>query len=64
MRSTPSPRRGWLLLAMTGALAAMAGTTAAFVTHEDAWRYLIAAGCLAQFLGWTLHGRRMRGGAR
>ena len=35
----------------------MAGTTAAFVTHEDAWRYLVAAGCLAQSLGWTLHGR-------
>jgi hypothetical protein len=64
MNSTSSPR-GWeLLLAMAGALAAMAGTTAAFVTHEDAWRYLVAAGCLAQFVGWTLHGRRQRGGAR
>jgi hypothetical protein len=64
MNATPSPR-GWeLLLAMAGALASMAGTTAAFVTHEDAWRYLVAAGCLAQSLGWTLHGRRLRGGAR
>jgi hypothetical protein len=64
MRPTPSPR-GWeLLLAMAGALAAMAGTTAVFVTHEQAWRYLIAAGCLAQFIGWTLHGRRLRAGAR
>ncbi|MFF4034866.1 hypothetical protein ACFYZ2_34850 [Streptomyces sviceus] len=64
MKATASPR-GWeLLLAMAGALAAMAGTTAAFVTHDHAWRYLIAVGCLAQFIGWTLHGRRLRGGAR
>jgi hypothetical protein len=64
MTSTPSPR-GWeLLLVMAGALAAMAGTTAAFVTHEHAWRYVVAAGCLAQFLGWVRHGRRLRGGAR
>jgi uncharacterized membrane protein HdeD (DUF308 family) len=64
MTSNSSPRRGWLLLVMAGALTAMAGTTAAFVTHENAWRYLLAAGCMAQFLGWTLHGRRQRGGAR
>ncbi|MDQ0909359.1 hypothetical protein QFZ22_005344 [Streptomyces canus] len=64
MSATSSPR-GWeLLLVMTGALAAMAGTTAAFVTHEDAWRYLIGAGCFAQFLGWVRHGRRLRDGAR
>ncbi|KUN64835.1 hypothetical protein AQJ46_27295 [Streptomyces canus] len=64
MTTTPSPR-GWeLLFVMAGALAAMAGTTAAFVTHEQAWRYLIAAGCFAQFLGWVRHGRRLRGGAR
>ncbi|MYT07371.1 MULTISPECIES: hypothetical protein [Streptomyces] len=49
---------------MAGALVAMAGTTAVFVTQEHAWRYLIAACCLAQFLGWTLHGWRLRGGAR
>jgi hypothetical protein len=64
MTSTSSRRRGWLLLVMAGALAAMTGTTAAYLTHEHAWRYLVAAGCLAQFLGWTLHGRRQRGGAR
>lgn len=64
MTSAPSPRRGWLLLVMAGALVAMAGTTAAFVTHEDAWRYLVAAGCFAQVLGWVRHGRRLRGGAR
>ena len=64
MTSTPSPR-GWeLLLVMAGALAAMAGTTAVFVTHEQAWRYLVAAGCFAQFIGWVRHGRRLRGGAR
>ncbi|MFF7561104.1 hypothetical protein ACFZB4_14105 [Streptomyces pseudovenezuelae] len=64
MNPTSSPRRGWLLLVMAGALAAIAGTTAAYLTREHAWRYLVAAGCLAQFLGWTLHGRRQRGGAR
>ncbi|MCX4858987.1 hypothetical protein [Streptomyces canus] len=64
MTSKSSPH-GWeLLLAMAGALAAMAGTTAAFVTHEHAWRYLIAAGCFAQFLGWVQYSRRLRGGAR
>jgi hypothetical protein len=64
MSATPS-RRGWeLLLVMAGALTAMTGTTAAFVTHEHAWRYLIAAGCFAQFLGWVRHGRRLRGGDR
>ncbi|MFJ6389094.1 hypothetical protein ACIQJT_15965 [Streptomyces sp. NPDC091972] len=63
---TPTPSlRGWeLLIAMAGALAAMAGTTAAYLTDDHAWRYLVAAGCLAQFVGWTLHGRRLRGGAR
>ncbi|MFF3312634.1 hypothetical protein [Streptomyces sp. NPDC002952] len=56
---------GWpLLLVMAGALASMAGTTALFVTHEDAWSYLVAAGCFLQFLGWTRHGRRQTGGAR
>ncbi|MGW0419631.1 hypothetical protein [Streptomyces sp. NPDC003015] len=64
MTSTPSPH-GWeLLLVMAGALAAMAGTTAAFVTHEHAWRYLVVAGCVGQFIGFVLHGRRLRGGAR
>lgn len=64
MTCTPSPRRGWLLLVMAGALAAMAGATAAYLTHEAAWRYLFAAGCFAQCIGWTLHGRCLRGGAR
>ncbi|MFJ4202182.1 hypothetical protein ACIP2Y_21465 [Streptomyces sviceus] len=64
MTSNPSPR-GWeLLLVMAGALAAMAGTTAAFITHEHAWRYLITAGCFVQVIGWVRHGRRLRGGAR
>ncbi|MFI8069812.1 hypothetical protein ACIF85_13640 [Streptomyces sp. NPDC086033] len=64
MRSNSSPR-GWeLLFVMAGALAAMAGTTAVFVTHEQAWRYLVAAGCFVQVIGWVRHGRRLRGGAR
>jgi hypothetical protein len=64
MTSNSSPRREWLLFVMAGALTAMAGTTAAFVTHDHVWRYLVAAGCFAQFLGWVRHGRRLRGGAR
>ncbi|WP_433919262.1 hypothetical protein OIE50_28005 [Streptomyces canus] len=64
MTSKSSPR-GWeLLLAMAGALAAMAGTTAAFVTHEHAWRYLVAAGGFVQVIGWVRFGRRLKGGAR
>jgi hypothetical protein len=64
MTSNSSPR-GWeLLFVMAGALAAMAGTTAVFVTHEQAWRYLVAAGCFVQVIGWVRHGRRLRGGAR
>ncbi|MFJ2001623.1 hypothetical protein [Streptomyces chartreusis] len=60
--TSPAPREWELLLIMAGALAAMAGTTAVFVTHEQAWRYLIAAGCLMQFLGWVRRGRRNGGG--
>ncbi|MFJ3137161.1 hypothetical protein ACIPK5_14800 [Streptomyces sp. NPDC086843] len=64
MRDHNSPR-GWpLLLVMAGALASMAGATAVFITHEDAWYYLVASGCFLQFLGWTQHGRRRTGGAR
>ncbi|MET8780289.1 hypothetical protein [Streptomyces sp. NPDC004589] len=63
MRDTTSPR-GWpLLLVMAGALAAMAGTTALFITHEHAWRYLVAAGCLVQCIGWMRQGARRKDGA-
>ncbi|WP_405673054.1 hypothetical protein OG848_25880 [Streptomyces canus] len=66
MTPTPSlsPRRGWLLLVIAGALASMAGTTAAYLTHEDAWRYLVAAGGFVQVIGWVRFGRRLRGDAR
>ncbi|MCI3240194.1 MULTISPECIES: hypothetical protein [Streptomyces] len=64
MSATPSPR-GWeLLLVMAGALAAMTGTTAAYVTHDHVWRYLVVAGCFVQCIGWVRHGCRQRGGAR
>ncbi|MEU1414000.1 hypothetical protein [Streptomyces sp. NPDC005731] len=64
MSDSTSPH-GWaLLLVMAGALAAIAGTTALFVTHEHAWRYLVAAGCLAQCIGWLRHGARRGGGDR
>ncbi|MET8958155.1 hypothetical protein ABZX69_01450 [Streptomyces sp. NPDC004074] len=63
MRDTTTAR-GWpLLLVMAGALAAMAGTTALFITHEHAWRYLVAAGCFVQCIGWVRHGAQRRGGA-
>ncbi|MET8964071.1 hypothetical protein ABZX69_32150 [Streptomyces sp. NPDC004074] len=63
MRDSKTPPRWPLLLVMAGALAAMAGTTALFITHEHAWRYLVAAGCLVQCIGWVRHGSRRRGGA-
>jgi hypothetical protein len=62
--NAPSPQRWELLLIMAGALAAMTGTTAAYITHEHAWRYLVAAGCFVQVVGWARHGRRQRGGVR
>ncbi|MGW4442312.1 hypothetical protein [Streptomyces sp. NPDC004682] len=63
---TPNPApHGWpLLLVMVGIVTAMTGTTAAFLTHESHWRYLLAAGCFLQFLGWILHTRRGKGGTR
>jgi hypothetical protein len=64
MSATSSPR-GWeLLLIVAGALAAMAGTTAAFVTHEHAWRYLVSAGAFVQVIGWVRYIKRRNGGAR
>jgi hypothetical protein len=64
MNRSSSPRGCDLLLIMVGALAAMTGTTAAYVTHEQAWRYLAAAGCFVQLVGWVRHSRRRNGGAR
>ena len=64
MNTTSSPR-GWeLLLIMAGALAAMTGTTAAYVTHEHAWRYLVVAGGFVQCVGWIRYGWRRNGGVR
>ncbi|MFJ8554068.1 hypothetical protein [Streptomyces sp. NPDC093676] len=64
MRDNNSTQRWPLLLVMAGALAATTGTTALFVTGEHAWRYLVAAGCLVQCIGWVQHGARRGGGAR
>ncbi|MFD5736530.1 hypothetical protein ACFWIY_27530 [Streptomyces sioyaensis] len=64
MSTNTSPRRWALLLVMAGVLAAMTGTTAAFVTHEHAWRLLVAAGCFVHFIGLVLYSRRRTGGAR
>ncbi|MFD4525069.1 hypothetical protein ACFWP7_14345 [Streptomyces sp. NPDC058470] len=63
MSANPSPKGAALLLITLGILAALASSTAVFATHEHLWTYGIAAGCFMQFLGWTLHGRQLRGGA-
>ncbi|MFE6177832.1 hypothetical protein [Streptomyces sp. NPDC056464] len=64
MRTNASPTGLALLLIVVGLLISFTSITASFVTHEPIWRYLIAAGCLVQFLGWVRHGARRRGGAR
>ncbi|SED00919.1 hypothetical protein [Streptomyces sp. PAN_FS17] len=64
MRANTSPTGLALLLIVVGLLLSFTSITAAFVTDERVWRYLIAAGCFMQFLGWMRHGARSRGGAR
>ncbi|MFD7405197.1 hypothetical protein ACFV7R_21510 [Streptomyces sp. NPDC059866] len=64
MRRNATPQGLALLLIWIGSLAAMSGAVAHFATDEHSWRYLIAAGCFVQFLGWVRHGARRRGGAR
>jgi uncharacterized membrane protein len=64
MNRSSSPR-GWeLLLIMVGALAAMTGTWAVYLTHEHAWRYLVVVGSFVQVIGWVRYSRRRSGGAR
>ncbi|MEU9655321.1 hypothetical protein [Streptomyces chartreusis] len=62
MRANTSPTGLALLLIVVGLLVSFTSVTAAFVTDERVWRYLIAAGCLMQFLGWVRRGRRNGGG--
>ncbi|GGX15885.1 hypothetical protein [Streptomyces chartreusis] len=62
MRANTSPTGLALLLIVVGLLLSFTSITAAFVTHEPIWRYLIAAGCFLQFSGWMVHGRRSGGG--
>ncbi|QKZ20921.1 hypothetical protein [Streptomyces chartreusis] len=64
MKTNTSPTGLALLLIVVGLLLSFTSITAAFTTHEPIWRYLIAAGCLGQFLGWMRHGARSRGDAR
>ncbi|WP_406354154.1 hypothetical protein [Streptomyces sp. NBC_00658] len=64
MTANPSPNGLALLLLVLGSLTMLAGTTTLFVTHDQAWRYVVAAGGLVQFVGWVLHRRQLRGGAR
>ncbi|MER6132621.1 hypothetical protein [Streptomyces sp. NPDC001815] len=62
MNTTPSPQGFALVLIMLGALVMMAAAVGVFVTHEQAWRLVIAAGGTVQVAGWLLHGRRLRQG--
>ena len=62
MRAHTSPTGLALLLIVVGLLLSFTSITAAFVTHEHIWRYVIAGGCFLQFLGWMVHGRRNGGG--
>ncbi|MGW6955002.1 hypothetical protein [Streptomyces chartreusis] len=61
MRANTSPTGLALLLILAGLLLSFTSITAAFTTDEPIWRYLIAGGCFAQFLGWMVHGRRNGG---
>ncbi|MFJ7075595.1 hypothetical protein [Streptomyces sp. NPDC098781] len=63
MRANTSPTGLALLLIVVGLLLSFTSITAAFVTDERVWRYLIAGGCFVQFLGWFVHGGR-NGGRR
>ncbi|MGW6795127.1 hypothetical protein [Streptomyces chartreusis] len=63
MRANTYPTGLALVLILVGLLISFTSVTAAFVTHEAVWRYLIAGGCFVQFLGWVGHGRR-NGGRR
>jgi hypothetical protein len=62
MKANSSPTGLALLLILVGLLVSFTGITAAFVTHLHVCRYVIAAGCLVQFVGWVLPRRRSRGG--
>ncbi|MFE0358978.1 hypothetical protein ACFW2I_36700 [Streptomyces nigra] len=62
MRANASPT-GWaLLLIVGGLLLSFTSVTAAFVTREPVWHYLIPGGCFVQLLGWAVH-RGRSGGA-
>ncbi|MFE4577118.1 hypothetical protein [Streptomyces chartreusis] len=63
MKANTSPTGLALLLILVGLLLSFTSITAAFLTHEPIWRYLIAGGCFVQFLGWVVHGRRSGGAA-
>lgn len=62
MRANTAPSGLALLLIVVGLLLSFTSTTAAFITDESIWHYLIAGGCFVQFLGWMVHGRRNGGG--
>ncbi|MFD0435578.1 hypothetical protein [Streptomyces chartreusis] len=64
MRANTSPTGLALLLIVVGLLLSFTSIVSAFLTPEPIWRYLIAAGCFVQFLGWVRHGALRRGGAR
>ncbi|MET9533529.1 hypothetical protein ABZY02_23695 [Streptomyces sp. NPDC006649] len=64
MSTRTSSPRGALVLVFAGISLAVAGSVLTHTTGKPAWRYLIAFGCLLQSVGWVLHIRRLKGGAR
>ena len=64
MNPSTSPQRGALVLVFVGIVLALAGSVLVFLTGETTWRYLTAVGGSLQLIGWVLHIRGRRGGAR
>ncbi|MFY1677779.1 hypothetical protein [Streptomyces sp. WMMC905] len=58
MRASASPAGLALLLIVVGLMVCFTSVTAAFVTREPVWHYLITGGCVLQIVGWVAHGRR------
>ncbi|MFE0130840.1 hypothetical protein ACFWY6_04520 [Streptomyces sp. NPDC059037] len=58
--SPPSPSGLALALILIGAVVTMTATGFVFATHTRAWQLVVAGGSALAFVGWVLHGRRLR----
>ncbi|MFI1441412.1 hypothetical protein [Streptomyces fructofermentans] len=63
MNATPSLKGLPLLVMVLGWLTVIAGTALLFATGAPVGRAAVVAGGLAQFAGWVLHRRKLRGAA-